>query len=187
MIDYFALLDIERRPAIAEDFLKNAYFRKTESLRLDQAGADALSSLNMAFRIISNPATRIQHLLKLEFGITRGAQVGSDLGDLFGSVVEALEKADREFGSLSAESSALIRALAFQTMDGVHERLVQTENELTQRERSLLSELGQLDEIWRESPTQCRESLARIAVDLTFVQKWLSEVRERKIRLEELA
>jgi hypothetical protein len=72
-------------------------------------------------------------------------------------------------------------------MDGVRERLVQIEDELWQRERSLLSELGQIDGIWPESPAQCRESLARIAVDLTFVQKWLSEVRERKIRLEELA
>jgi hypothetical protein len=187
MMDYFALLDIERRPAISEESLKNAYFRKTESLRLDQAGAEALSSLNMAFRTLSNPATRIQHLLKLQFGTTRGAGIGSDLGELFGGVVEALEKADQEFGSLSAESSALIRALAFRTMDGLRERLIQTEDELSQRERRLLSELGQFDEIWPESPAQCRESLARIAVDLTFVQKWLSEVRERKIRLEELA
>jgi hypothetical protein len=187
MMDYFALLDIGRRPAISEESLKNAYFRKTESLRLDQAGGEALSSLNMAFRTLSNPATRIQHLLKLQFGTTRGAGIGSDLGELFGSVVEALEKADQEFGSLSAESSALIRALAFRTMDGLRERLIQTEDELSQRERRLLSELGQFDEIWPESPAQCRESLARIAVDLTFVQKWLSEVRERKIRLEELA
>jgi hypothetical protein len=187
MMDYFALLDIERRPAISEESLKNAYFRKTESLRLDQVGGEALSSLNMAFRTLSNPATRIQHLLKLQFGTTRGAGIGSDLGELFGSVVEALEKADQEFGSLSAESSALIRALAFRTMDGLRERLIQTEDELSQRERRLLSELGQFDAIWPESPAQCRESLARIAVDLTFVQKWLSEVRERKIRLEELA
>ena len=57
----------------------------------------------------------------------------------------------------------------------------------TERERTLLSELGQLDSLWTESPAQCRESLAQIALRLTFVQKWLSEVRERKIRLEELA
>jgi hypothetical protein len=41
--------------------------------------------------------------------------------------------------------------------------------------------------MWMESPAQCRESLAQIALSLTFVQKWLNEVRERKIRLEELA
>jgi hypothetical protein len=187
MIDYFALLGIERRPAIAEDSLKKAYFRKTETLRLDHAESDTLSSLNMAFRIITNPATRIQHLLKLEFGDARGGEIGSELGELFGSVAEALQKVDLEFGSLSAESSALFRALAFHRMDEARERLNQTENALSHQERELLSELAQLDRIWPESPARCREALAQMALSLTFVQKWLSEVRERKIRLEELA
>jgi hypothetical protein len=187
MIDYFALLGIERRPAINEESLKHFYFRKTESLRLDQAEADALASLNMAFRIIANPATRIQHLLKLEFGDARGGKIGTDLGELFGSVVAALQDADREFGSLATESSALLRALAFQRMDRVRESLNEIENKLSKRERSMLSQLGELDTVWLGTPAQCRESLAQIALRLTFVQKWLSEVRERKIRLEELA
>ena len=187
MIDFFVLLDIERRPGITEESLKNAYFRKTESLHVDQSESDALSSLNMAFQIIANPVTRIQHLLKLEFGDARGGQIGPDLGELFGSVAEALQKVDQEFGSLSAESSALLRALAFQSMDGVRGRLSQIGNELSKRERSLLSELDRLDRIWPENPAQCRESLAQIALSLTFIQKWSNEVRERKIRLEELA
>jgi hypothetical protein len=187
MIDYFALLDIERRPAITEESLKQSYFRKTESLRLEESATEALASLNMAFRTIENPATRIQHLLGLEFGNARGGQIGSDLGELFGSVVEALQQADEEFGSLSAESSALLRALAFQRMAEVRERLMQIGEKLKRWESTLLLELGQLDILWTESPAQCRESLAQIALRLTFVQKWLSEVRERKIRLEELA
>jgi hypothetical protein len=187
MIDFFALLAIERRPVINDEFLKNAYFRKTESLRLDQAESDALSSLNMAFRTIENPATRIQHLLKLEFGDARGGKIEPDLAELFGQIVEALQSADLELGSLSADSSALLRALAFHKMDGMRESLKRSEKELSQRECALLSELGQLDRIWLERPTQCRESLAQIALSLTFVQKWLNEVRERKMRLEELA
>jgi hypothetical protein len=187
MIDYFALLGIERRPAITEESLKRAYFGKTESLRLDHAEADIFSSLNMAFRVISNPATRIQHLLKLEFGDARGGQIGSELGELFGNVAETLQKVDLEFGSLSAESSALLRALAFHRMDGARERLIRTENALSLQERGLLSDLDQLDRIWSEDSARCRESLVQMALSLTFVQKWLSEVRERKIRLEELA
>jgi hypothetical protein len=186
MIDYFALLDLERRPAIDEESLKKTYFRRTELLRLDQ-DADAFSSLNMAFRIISNPAMRIQHLLTLAFGDARGGRIKSDLGDLFGSVVETLQKVDQEFGSLSAESSALVRALTFQRMGEAREKLEQTESELLQRELSLRSEIGPLDEVWREDPARSRQSLAQVALSLTFVQKWLSEVRERKIRLAELA
>ena len=38
MIDYFALLDLERRPAITEETVKEAYFRKCESLHSDPIG-----------------------------------------------------------------------------------------------------------------------------------------------------
>jgi hypothetical protein len=186
-MDYFAFLEIERRPAITEESLKTAYFRKSESLLLDKADPDDLSSLNMAFRVIGNPAARIQHLLVLEFGDARGGQLGSEVGELFGNVVKALQQVDQEFGSLSAESSALLRALAFQRMDGTRELLGQVENELSQEECRLLSALDQLDRLWSKCPAECRESLAQIALSLTFIQKWLSEVRERKIRLEVLA
>lgn len=187
MIDYFALLDIERRPAVSDEFLKNVYFRKTESFRQHQVESDDFASLNLAFRTLANPATRIQHLLRLEFGDARGGHIEADLGELFGNIVEALQRADQEFGSISTESSALIRALAFHRMDGMRESLDRSEKELSKRECGLLSELGQLDSMWMENPAQCRESLAQIALSLTFVQKWLNEVRERKIRLEELA
>jgi hypothetical protein len=187
MIDYFALLETERRPAINEESLKRTYFRQTESLRLNRAEADSLSSLNMAFRILMNPATRIQHLLKLQFGDSRGGQIGPDLGQLFGAVVEALQRADQEFGSLTTESSALLRAMAFERMGKVREQLTQIDDDLSERERTLVSELDRLDTLWTESAAQCREPLAQISLRLTFIQKWLSEVRERKIRLEELA
>ena len=186
MIDYFALLGIERRPAINEVFLRDAYVRQAESLQGVQVEASGLSLLNTAFRTIANPATRVQHLLELQFGDARGGQIGSELGELFGSVAVTLQSVDQEFGSLSAESSALLRALAFQRMDAARQRLQQAENKLLALECNLLSEIGKLDGTWPESPGCCRESLAQIALQLTFVQKWLSEVRERKIRLEEL-
>ena len=187
MIDYFALLDLERRPFIADESLKNAYLRKSEMTRAQTNGLDALSSVNMAFRTLSNPAARTQHLLNLEFGDARGGGLTPDIGTIFGPVAEAVQMADRELGSLSAQSSALLRALAYQKVDGVRERLAEVETELSKRDSGLLSELQQLDEIWRIDPAQCRDRLAQIALRLKFVQKWLSEVHERQIRLEELA
>ena len=187
MIDYFALLGIERRPFIVDEYLKNAYLLKTESSRADRSDVDALSSLNIAFRTLSNPATRVQHLLTVEFGDARGGQLGSDLGELFGTVVEALQAVDGEIGSLSAQSSALLRAMAFQRIDAVRGKLDDAEAELSSREQSLLADLQSIDEAWSENRTQCKAPLTQVALSLTFVQKWLSEVRERKIRLEELA
>jgi hypothetical protein len=187
MIDYFALLGIERRPAITEETVKGAYFRKSETLHSDPARSGELIAVNAAFRTIANPATRIQHLLVLEFGDAGGGQIAPDLGELFGTIVEVLQMADQELGSLSARSSPILRALAYQRLDGLREKLVQVEKELSQRESGLLAEVARLDQDWFESTVQSRHPLAQIALSLTFVQKWLSQVRERKIRLEELA
>jgi len=79
MIDYFALLDVERRPAITEETVKGAYFRKSESLHMDPSRSDEVFAVNAAFQTIANPATRIQHLLRLEFGDAGGGQIPPDL------------------------------------------------------------------------------------------------------------
>jgi hypothetical protein len=187
MIDYFALLGVERRPEIPEETVKGAYFRKSESIHTGPALAGESSTVNAAFQTIANPATRIQHLLKLEFGDASGGQIAPDLGELFGTIVEVLQISDQELGSLSAQSSSILRALAYHKLDRLRERLDQTEKELSQREAALLSEVARLDQSWFESAAESRYPLAQIALGLTFVQKWLSQVRERKIRLEELA
>ena len=187
MIDYFALLGIERHPSITEETLKEAYFRKSESFHSDPSRSEGLSAVNAAFQTLSNPATRIQHLLKLEFGEACRGQIPPDLGELFGTIVEVLQIADQELGSLSPRSSPILRALAYQRLDGLCEKLVRAEKELSQRESGLLAEVVRLDKSWFESTVESRHPLAQIALGLTFVQKWLSQVRERKIRLEELA
>ena len=132
MIDYFALLGIERRPAITEETLKGAYFQKSESLHLDPARSSEVFAVNAAFQTIANPATRIQHLLTLEFGDASGGEIAPDLGKLFGIIVEVLQIADQELGSLSARSSPILRALAYQSLDGLREKLEQAEEELSQ-------------------------------------------------------
>jgi hypothetical protein len=187
MIDYFALLDLERRPFIAEESLRNAYIHKSESSRAEPDGLEGLSSVNMAFRTLSNPATRTQHLLSLEFGDARCGRLGSELGELFGSVAEAVQAVDGELGSLSAQSSAVLRAMAFQRVAAVRAKLEMAEAQLSKLEQSLITELKRIDEIWVTNRLSCRATLAQVALSLTFVQKWLSEVHERNIRLEELA
>ena len=187
MIDYFALLGLERRPFIAEECLKAAYLRQSELVRSQTRDSEALSSVNAAFHTLSNPAARVQHLLNLEFGSAPGGRIGIEIGEVFGPVAEAVHMADREFGSLSTQSSALLRALAFRKMEGVRDKLEEVERGLATRLERLLSELQELDETWRNNPAQCRVRLAQIALRLTFVQKWLNEVHERQIRFEELA
>jgi hypothetical protein len=102
-------------------------------------------------------------------------------------IVKLLQNADQELASLSAQSSPILRALAYRKLDGLRQQLEQVERELLQRASGLLAEVARLDHSWLKNSAQARRPLAQIALDLTFVQKWLSQVRERIIRLEELA
>jgi curved DNA-binding protein CbpA len=187
MIDCFAVLGIERRPVVPEYVLQLAYHKKSKSLHPDRAEGGDFSSVNAAFQIVSNPAARIQHLLKLEFGEAGDRQIGADLGALFGTVVKALGRADEELGSISSQSSPLLRAFAFQRLDSIRDALDDAEKQIATKESELHSRIAAVDQIWLHDRRQCQKPLAEIAVDLTFVQKWLAQVRDRKIRLEELS
>ena len=186
MIDYFAVLGIPRRPAVPESALQRAYNQKSKLLHPDRAEGSDFSSINEAFQVVSNPAARIQHLLKLEFGEAGDRQIGAELGDLFGTVVEVLRRADQELDPLSGEVSPLLRALAFQHLDALRDALDEAEKQIAERQSELQSRIVAVDQIWSQDRARCRKPLAQIAVDLTFVQKWAAQVRERKVRLEEL-
>jgi curved DNA-binding protein CbpA len=186
MIDHFAVLGIERRPLVSEAAVQEAYYEKSKLLHPDQAGGGDFSSVNAAFQVLSNPAARTRHLLKTEFGESGDRQIGAELGELFGAVVNVLRQADQEISSLSEQTSPVLRALAFQRLSSLREGLERVEMQIATRESELHSRIAALDQIWFEDRSQCRKPLTQIAIDLTFVQKWLAQIRERKIRLEEL-
>jgi curved DNA-binding protein CbpA len=186
MIDHFAVLGIERRPFVSKADAEEAYHEKSKSLHRDQARVGDFSSVNAAFQVVSNPAERIRHLLKIEFGESGDRQIGAELGNLFGTVVNVLRQADQEISFLSEQTSPVLRALAFQRLSSLREGLERVEKQIATRESELHTRIATLDHAWFNDPGQCRKPLAQISVDLTFVQKWLAQVRERKIRLEEL-
>jgi curved DNA-binding protein CbpA len=186
MIDYFAVLGIERRPAVSEAALQEAYYKKSKTLHPDQAGGGDFSLVNAAFQVVSNPAARIQHLLKIEFGTSGDKQIGAEVGELFATMVNALQRADQELDAISEQSSPVLRAFAFKRLNSVRNGLEELEGQIAKRESELRSQITSVDRIWFQDRGRCQKPLAQIAVDLTFVQKWLAQVRERKTRLEEL-
>jgi curved DNA-binding protein CbpA len=186
MTDCFAVLGIERRPVVPEAVLEGAYREKSKSLHPDRIEGGDFSSINAAFQIVSNPAARIQHLLRLEFGEEGERQIGADLGALFGTVVKVLRRADEELDSISGQGSALLRAFGLQRLEPLREALDDAIKQIATKESELHSRIAAVDQIWLQDRSQCQKPLAQIAVDLTFVQKWLAQLRNRKIRLEEL-
>jgi curved DNA-binding protein CbpA len=186
MIDYFAVLGFGRRPAIDENALKTAYFHKSEELHPDRAGENDFSVVNAAFQMLSNPAQRIQHLIRLEFDESVAGNIGPDLGALFGRVALLVHKADEETGAAAAHDSSLLRALALQRLGPLLDELAALSGELSEKRLILFKQIETLDQRWTANPIACRDRLAQVAIDLTFIQKWSDQVRERMLKLEEL-
>ncbi len=179
MIDYFAVLGLERRPALDENALKEIYFRKSAA-----RDADA-SSLNEAFHTLLRPVSRIQHLLKLEFGEVRAKQIGSELEKCFSKVAGVLHKADEALDSLGKQQSPLLKAMAYQRVQPVVTELSQLQTELADCEAGFLNEIEQLDRRWHERKEDCCDALAQTAFQLAFLQKWIDQVKDRVRKLEE--
>jgi curved DNA-binding protein CbpA len=186
MIDYFAVFGIERRPAIDDDYLKKTYFRKSQELHPDRADESDFSRINAAFQILLNPATRLQHLLKLEFADAAQVRIGAEFGVLFGRIANLLRQADKETRAVAAQDSPLLRAMAFERLGPLRDNLASVERELSGVREKLLKEVDALDQEWILYRNQCRDRLAQAALNLAFAQKWSTEVRERMLKLEEI-
>jgi DnaJ-domain-containing protein 1 len=186
MIDNFAVFGIERRPAIDENFLQAVYLRKSQELHPDRAGENDFSAINATFQCLLNPVQRTQHLIKLEFGDTAPSCIGTDLGELFGRIAALVRWADEETVSIAAQDSPLLRAMTFQRLGPLLENLMALDTELSEKRQNLLRQIEALDQRWMVSRSECRDPLAQVAVDLTFIQKWSTQIRERILKLEEL-
>jgi curved DNA-binding protein CbpA len=77
MTDYFALLDVPRRPWLDPDSLKEKYLTLSGKLHPDRAPPDAsdprgahdrYTEINSAYHSLLGPRERLSHLLQLELG-----------------------------------------------------------------------------------------------------------------------
>jgi curved DNA-binding protein CbpA len=105
MTDYFALLGEARRLWLDPEQLKQKYFARARERPAD-------SELNEAFRVLSDPKLRLQHLLHLEgIDLKAGREVPSALADLFWQTGGLLREVDRWKSRHTEVSSTLSRAL----------------------------------------------------------------------------
>jgi hypothetical protein len=58
---------------------------------------------------------------------------------------------------------------------------------LSEQRSSLEARIKSLDGKWPDHTVETRDALAQIALDLTFIEKWQQQLKERSLRLQELA
>jgi hypothetical protein len=185
MTDFFLLFGLPRRPLIDLDKLNQTFARKNAGNQSEKQRDPVV--LNEAFRVLADPVSRLDHLLTLESANLRDRAIGPEVEQWFGRVAQNLHRFDEIYYQLAQESLRLLRAAKLQLLQ---ENLAGAEelcSGLNSLRESLMQELQEIDEGWPNNRSEALPRLAQLALNLTFTEKWLNELKERKLRFDELS
>ena len=199
---YFALFGEERRPWLDPDELKNKYQELTLLHHPDRQGSKereadspfdsakggtfpySFAQLTEAFRVLSDPKLRIEHLLKIE-----GHQTGSDQSvpeefvDWFSEIVGFLRSTNdllqRAATARNALSKSLLRAEFLSCQKQGEDILAR----LTRSHREALEELSMLNDLWIKDRAAAIPRLTDLHQRLAYLTRWLEQMRERQFQL----
>jgi curved DNA-binding protein CbpA len=187
MPDHFATLAQPRRPWLDDAALKEAFHRATAQQHPDVAGGtgEQAAALNAAYAVLRDPASRLRHLLELEWPGAANATVAiaPDLTDLFGKI-GALRRVGAELAKKEAAAqSPLARALLAGEQAEHHPQLAATLATLADAESAAFNDLRALDAAWEQRDESTRDHLLALQQRFAFLAKWQAQVREDLFRL----
>ena len=171
-MDAFECLGLPRSLNLAEETVREAYRLASKNHQADEPG---FSRLNEAYRVIMSPAARLMHWLELAglSGDRRGVVAG-ELLDWFGEVGTVIQETDQLLRKKEQCQSQLARALMEPSLQRGREKIEQCQEDLRIVEVSKLSAFAAI-----ESGVINAENAWICARDLSFLEKWQQQLRER--------
>lgn len=194
MIDYFALLEEERRPWIDPERIKETFHRLSRDQHPDQRSQDGVNpndadfaALNVAQQTLRDPKSLLRHLLSLEFpqaSVSGPSAVPPALADLMFPVQSLLGQIDallaRKANAPSALSRALLAGEGFVLQEQAEEKLASLEDQLAK----LAEELQRFDsQKWDERPADAASILLGFYHGFAYLSRWIEQFRERLFQL----
>ncbi len=177
MTDYFALLGEARRPWLDPEELKEKYFAHAR-----ERPADA--NLNEAFRVLSDPKSRLHHLLVLEGAdLTAGRAVPPAAAELFWNTGTLLREIDRWLLRSKEAGSALARALLQPERAKLEQRLGELEEELREVYDTELAQWPRTEVDWPNEMARMVERYDSIA----YLTRLREQTAEKRFQLSALA
>jgi curved DNA-binding protein CbpA len=196
MPDYFALLDEPRRPwldpaRLHEHFLAlSARIHPDRAHGLDEAGRRAAheqyTELNSAYQCLSQPRTRLKHLLELETGGAPGETqtIPAELMEAFVETGSVCRAADALLSDPARAGSPLLKARWYEKAVACADQLQSVQAGLQSRLDALDLELRRLDADWvrgqRGGDLARLEELYRL---FGYYGRWTRQLGERAVQL----
>jgi curved DNA-binding protein CbpA len=195
MTDYFAVLRQPRRPWLDPQKLKEEYQRLTLEYHPDAKvgrstppGRDpsppTFAEVNEAYRVLSNPKSRLQHLLSLETSTPADTiTVPEELMEPFMLTFSLMRDADKLLQKLHAATTALSKSLLRSEVAALQGRSKQLLKKLQNSYDLAIEKLRQLDEVWTLNKAEAIEQLAILSRRFAYLERWLEQLREKQFQL----
>jgi curved DNA-binding protein CbpA len=188
MTDYFALLRLPRRPWLDSERLKETYRQlaiathpdKQNQSGLGVAPGTTFATTNEAYRVLLDPKSRLQHLLKLE-GIAMNADaVPETLADVFLETGTAIQEIDLLLSRTTANT--LSKALRQPEILEIRKLTADLLDKLQGIYDTALEELQKLDHLWA-STHEIAPELTALSAKLAYLTRWIAQLEERQFQL----
>ena len=188
MTDFFALFAQPRQPWLDANVLKEKHHDLTRRVHPDVRGEEVLEQfedINEAYRILSDPRLRVQHLLALEGNVIppRDRPLPADLQELFLQIGTLSQTAQRLFAKMSDGSSVLTRSLAKTDFLQLQRQTGQLLEQLSHSYDSCLTELQTLNEIWKKKQDETVSQLQRLHDRMAYLLRWIAQLKEMELQL----
>ena len=166
MTDFFALFDEPRQPWLDANAIKEKYHQLARAAHPDAGQRAAhlnFEEINEAYRVLSDPKLRIQHLLALEG--ERRAMVDQ-------SVPEDLQQRFLQIGALWQKVKRRGERADLGT------EIEQSLGDLTHLYDRCLAELEELNETWDENRSLALLQLQTLQDRMSYLSRWLDQLKE---------
>lgn len=198
MVDPFKVFDIEPRPYIDLEFLKERYHRLSEKNHPDivheekakkKEEVTSLSQdINQAYEILKVPSLRLKFLLEWKTGKKDQVvqAVANQSADFFLELSSFVHRFDTFLRKKEEAFSALEKAeLMEETMLFIEEVGAQLEK-ISNQQNKAISSLKLFDEEWGQFEDGGKEEIDRLRTlyqQFSFLNKWEHELQERQFQL----
>ena len=173
MSDHFAELGLARAAWVEAEEVKSSHHLLMVACHPDKSQGDGnrATRLNMARRILEKPATRLRHILELEFPNFQSTQKPQPDWELFSRTGEASRLATQVASAVASATSALARAVANNKAAETRKKLAALQEELNQR-------VTDMEQKTKSLPLTDPQAISNLAEEWTFLNRWQSVVHE---------
>lgn len=192
--EYFAVFELEPRPWINVEALRESFARLSADLHPDKhqdkpaaelAAIDKrYATVNRAFQVLREPKDRLVYLYELTCGKkpSEVQRIPPGTMDLFVEVGQLCQKLDAHLKTKTSASTALERAGVMVAGLELQESISAMQTKLNDYSQQLDSQLRELDQQWVavEKKLDQLETLYR---KYSYVWRWQQQLEERQVAL----